>query len=111
MDQEKFGKLIKEIRKKNNLTQKQFADKYNVTYQAVSKWENGLNMPDTSLIRQISKDFNISLDELFDGKYKKNNYKKRFIYVFMSIFMFIIIVYGYSFFAQEMCNHSQSVFP
>ena len=37
MDQEKFGKLIKEIRKKNNLTQKQFADKYNVTYQAVSK--------------------------------------------------------------------------
>ena len=76
MDQEKFGKLIKEIRKKNNLTQKQFADKYNVTYQAVSKWENGLNMPDTSLIRQISKDFNISLDELFDGKYKKNNYKK-----------------------------------
>ena len=64
MDQEKFGKLIKEIRKKNNLTQKQFADKYNVTYQAVSKWENGLNMPDTSLIRQISKDFNISLDEL-----------------------------------------------
>lgn len=92
MDQEKFGKLIKEIRKKNNLTQKQFADKYNVTYQAVSKWENGLNMPDTSLIRQISKDFNISLDELFDGMYKKNNYKKRFIYVFISIFMFIIIV-------------------
>ena len=77
MDQEKFGKLIKEIRKKNNLTQKQFADKYNVTYQAVSKWENGLNMPDTSLIRQISKDFNISLDELFDGMYKKNNYKKK----------------------------------
>ena len=29
-------------------------------------------MPDTSLIRQLSKDFNISLDELFDGKYKKN---------------------------------------
>ena len=67
MDQEKFGKLIKEIRKTNNLTQKQLADKYNVTYQAVSKWENGVNMPDISLIRQISKDFNISLDELFDG--------------------------------------------
>lgn len=42
MNQEKFGKLIKDIRKKNNLTQKQLAAKYNVTYQAVSKWENGL---------------------------------------------------------------------
>ena len=41
MDQNEFGKLIKEIRKKNNLTQKDLADKYNVTYQAVSKWENG----------------------------------------------------------------------
>lgn len=37
MDQEKIGKFIKEIRKKNNLTQKYLADKYNVTYQAVSK--------------------------------------------------------------------------
>lgn len=43
MDQKKFGKLIKEIRKTNNLTQKQFVDKYNVTYQAVSKWENGVS--------------------------------------------------------------------
>lgn len=43
MDQEKFGKFIKEIRAKNNLTQKQLADKYHVTYQAVSKWENGLS--------------------------------------------------------------------
>ena len=59
MDQEKFGKFIKEIRKNNNLTQKQLADKYGVTYQAVSKWENGKNMPDIMLIKQMSKDFNI----------------------------------------------------
>ena len=63
MDQEKFGKLIKEIRKKNNLTQKQFADKYNVTYQAVSKWENGKNLPDITLIKQIANDYNISVDK------------------------------------------------
>ncbi len=55
MDQEKIGNFIKEIRTKNNLTQKQFADKYNVTYQAVSKWENGKNMPDVALIKQIAK--------------------------------------------------------
>lgn len=45
MNQEKFGTIIKNIRKKYNLTQKQLADKYNVTYQAVSKWENGLSFP------------------------------------------------------------------
>ena len=71
MDQEKFGKLIKEIRKKNNLTQNDLATKYNVTYQAVSKWENGKNMPDMALIKQISNDFNISLEEMLDVP-KKN---------------------------------------
>ena len=76
MNQEKFGAFIKKIRKKNNLTQKQLAEKYNVTYQAVSKWENGRNMPDTYLIRQISKDFNVSLDELFDGEFKKMKMEK-----------------------------------
>ena len=61
MSQEEFGKIIKRIRIENNLTQKDLAEKYNVTYQAVSKWENGKNMPDISLIKQISRDFNISI--------------------------------------------------
>ena len=67
MQEEKFGKIIKEIRKKNNLTQKDLADKYHVTYQAVSKWENGKNMPDVTILKEISKDFNVSLDDLIDG--------------------------------------------
>ena len=77
MNQERFGQVIKELRKKHNLTQKQLADKYNVTYQAVSKWENGLNMPDTSLIKQISKDFNIGLEELLNGEYKEKKEKRK----------------------------------
>ena len=76
MDQEKFGKFIKQIRKDHNLTQKQLAEKYNVTYQAVSKWETGKNMPDISLIKQIAKDFNISIDALFDGEYTKKKHQK-----------------------------------
>ena len=59
MNQEKIGQFLKKLRQKHNLTQKQFADKYNVTYQAVSKWENGLNMPDTALMKQISEDFGL----------------------------------------------------
>lgn len=90
MEQDKFGKFIKEIRKKNNLTQKQLADKYNVTYQAVSKWENGKNMPDTSLIKQMSKDFNISLEDMFEGNItEKKNTKK---YIFIIIFLIITII-------------------
>ena len=95
MDQDKFGKLIKGIRKNNNLTQKQLADKYNVSYQAVSKWENGKNMPDMSLIKQISEDFNISLDEMFDCKLKDNNKKiskKNIIIITSCLISFFIIL-------------------
>ena len=45
MNSIEIGKKIKQIRKDFKLTQKEFADKYNVTYQAVSKWENGKNLP------------------------------------------------------------------
>ena len=53
MNQEKIGSLIKKIRKENNLTQQDFAKKYGVTYQAVSKWENGKNIPDIALLKEI----------------------------------------------------------
>ena len=93
MDQEKIGNFIKEIRTKNNLTQKQFADKYNVTYQAVSKWENGKNMPDVTLIKQISKDFNISLEEIYNGELNINKKKNNFIvYIILSVVFLLIIM-------------------
>ena len=77
MNQEKFGKLIKKIRKENGLTQKDLADKYNVTYQAVSKWENGRNMPDISILEQMSKDFDIPIDSLVAGEYNKTTATKK----------------------------------
>ncbi len=93
MNQNEFGKLIKEIRKKHHLTQKELADKYNVTYQAVSKWENGKNMPDVSLIKDISRDFNVSMDDLLEGKYnKKNPYLKWLIIIISIIILSIILV-------------------
>ena len=69
MEQEKIGKFIKKLRKENNLTQKDLADKYGVTYQAVSKWETGKNIPDISLLKEISDIY----DELSD-KNRANNY-------------------------------------
>lgn len=70
MNQEKIGSLIKKIRKENNLTQQDFAKKYGVTYQAVSKWENGKNIPDIALLKEICSDYNIDINELLDNNYK-----------------------------------------
>lgn len=92
MNQEKIGNLIKQIRKNNNLTQKQLADKYGVTYQAVSKWENGKNIPDISLIKQMSKDFNIDIEDILEGKVNKKRNKKIILISIIIIILFIIIL-------------------
>lgn len=91
MDQNKIGNLIKELRKKDNLTQEKFAEKYGVTYQAVSKWETGKNIPDISLLKQICNDYNININDFLEGKNntKKNN-KERIIFV-IAISLIVII--------------------
>lgn len=61
-----IGEKIKELRKEQNMTQAQLAEKLGVTYQAVSKWENGTASPDISIIPDITRAFSISADVLFD---------------------------------------------
>lgn len=92
MNQEKIGNLIKQIRKNNNLTQKQLADKYGVTYQAVSKWERGKNIPDISLIKQMSKDFNIDIGDILEGKVNKKKNKKTLLISIIALLIIFIIV-------------------
>ncbi len=94
MNPEKVGKFIKELRKKNNLTQKDLADKYGVTYQAVSKWENGINIPEISLIREMSKDFNVSVEDILDGEDNSNpnSYKKRPIKFTLLVIALLVII-------------------
>lgn len=58
---------IKQLRKKNNLTQESFAKKIYVSRQAVSKWESGRGIPDIENIISISETFNVSLDKLIMG--------------------------------------------
>lgn len=68
-----FGKIIKEIRKNNNLTQKELADKLFVTYQAVSKWENNKSIPDIAILQKISELYNIDLNNLTITNKKQSN--------------------------------------
>lgn len=91
MNPEKVGEFIKKLRKKNNLTQQQLGDKYGVTYQAVSKWENGINLPEVSLIRQMSKDFNISVEDILDGE-EKSTKKSYYIYIIVTVVVLVIIL-------------------
>ena len=64
MNPEKVGKFIKKLRKDNNLTQDDLAEKYYVTRQTISNWENGKSYPDLGTLVKISDDFKISLDIL-----------------------------------------------
>ena len=68
MDQIKIGKFIAECRKKNNLTQMQLAEKLNITDRAISKWENGKSMPDSSIMLELCNELKISVNELFSGE-------------------------------------------
>lgn len=61
-----MGKHIRQNRLRSNLTQEKLAEKLNVTAQAVSKWESGSNMPDITLLPELSAVFGITIDELFD---------------------------------------------
>lgn len=89
MNQEQIGKTILEIRKKNNMTQKDLADKLNVTAQAVSKWENGRGIPDIEILQKLSKEFNINLDTLLNGNNQKKSHKK--FYIIIIILLIIIL--------------------
>ncbi len=96
MNQEKIGIFIKKLRKKNNLTQQQFAEKLGVTYQAVSKWENGKNIPDIAILKQISEIFQIDLNSLLNGEIileKKNKKNLAIISVILLVVLVIIFIF------------------
>ena len=88
MNQEKIGKLIKKIRIESKLSQKEFASKYGVTFQAVSKWENGKNIPDISILKEICNDYNLKIDDFLDAKPKK---LKKKIVVIIAILLFLLL--------------------
>ncbi len=59
-----IGENIRSFRKKNDLTQEAFANQLGVTYQSVSRWENGTTYPDLELLPAISEALSVTVDEL-----------------------------------------------
>jgi transcriptional regulator with XRE-family HTH domain len=68
MDQLKIGKFIAECRKQKQLTQLQLADKLGITDKAISKWERGIAMPDSSIMLELCDILGISVNELLNGE-------------------------------------------
>ena len=64
MQKEAFGKLLVILRKKNGLSQKELAERLSVSTSAVSKWENGKNLPDMMMLSSIADILQVSCDEL-----------------------------------------------
>lgn len=77
MDQVKIGRFIAECRREKNFTQMQLAEKLNITDRAVSKWENGRAMPDSSIMIELCNVLGINVNELLSGeRIEMENYNK-----------------------------------
>lgn len=78
MDIKKIGKYIAENRKKKNMTQEQLAEKLGVTSKTISRWENGNYMPDISILKPLSEELEITLNDLLSGeKVEKEKYQEK----------------------------------
>ena len=73
IDQEKTGSFIAQIRKTRELTQKELADKLNLSDKTISKWETGHGMPDVSVIPELCEILQISANELLAGESLDNS--------------------------------------
>ena len=68
MNQIKIGRFIADCRKKSNLTQLQLAEKLGITDKAISKWERGITMPDSSIMLELCDILSINVNELLSGE-------------------------------------------
>lgn len=75
LDQEKTGRFMAEMRRQQNLTQRQLAEQVGVSDKTVSKWETGRSMPDNAILLDVCLLLNISVNELLSGeKITEENY-------------------------------------
>ena len=78
MNQIDTGKFIASCRKEKGLTQAQLAEKLNITDRAVSKWETGKCMPDSSIMLELCNILDVTVNELLSGeRIEMNNYEEK----------------------------------
>lgn len=95
----KLGKNILDIRKKNNLSQEQFAKQFHVTRQTVSNWENEKSYPDLQTLIEISDKYDISIDKMMKEDpqmiKKIDHERKRFKWLLWALVGIVIVAVAY----------------
>ena len=76
MDQVKIGTFLKELRKENNITQEQLADKLFVSRRTVSRWETGSNMPDLDVLVELADLYDVDIRDIFNGQRREPDMDK-----------------------------------
>lgn len=72
MNCSKVGKVLLHLRKEKGLTQKQVADRMNLSDKTISKWERGLGCPDISLLGELSNLFDVNIEKILNGNLEPN---------------------------------------
>ena len=86
MDNIKVGELIRRLRHEKNMTQLQLAGLLHISDKTVSKWERGMGCPELSLITELSRIFEVNMQDLLSGELKQNpllgnNLRKMLFYI------------------------------
>lgn len=114
MNQEKIGKFISQKRKEVNLTQEDLAEKLNISKNAVSKWERGLNLPNVSIMQELCEILNITIIELLNGeettkeegyleyiKYHDKKQKQKITIIFITLITLFILGFLFLFYLSN----------
>lgn len=88
----KIGKRILELRKKQNITQEQLAEKLDVTRQTISNWELGETSPNSEQLIELADIFEVSVDELLGHKNKYKNNDNKILYTIILVLVISLII-------------------
>lgn len=73
MDCSKVGRLILNLRKEKRMTQKNLADRMNISDRTISKWERGIGCPDVSLLHELSNILGVNIEKILSGNLESND--------------------------------------
>lgn len=77
MDQQKVGRFLKELRNERSVTQAELAEMLGVSNRSVSRWENGMTMPDFDLLIELAEYYDIEVGEILDGERKDDGMDRK----------------------------------
>lgn len=101
MDQQKVGRFLKVLRSEKDLTQAELAERLGVSNRSISRWENGVTMPDFDLLIELAKYYEVEIGEILDGERKDDNMDKKTEELMLKIADYNNV--EKSFFSKRMC--------